>query len=109
MSERFEGENKTNQERPGILDIVKIDGRWAQVMAGGGIVHFLDTGEMKEIDWNMYQLKEVFNQSAKTVMELFGQNFRDEEIERIFWGGEEKKYPHLRLVVNVFGEYERKK
>lgn len=86
MAKRFEGERKINQERPDLLDIVKIDGRWAQVRAGGEVLVVLDTGEARDIDWSEYKLKRVFNQSVKTTMAL-GENFTDEEVGRIHWGG----------------------
>ncbi|MDP3956589.1 MAG: hypothetical protein Q8P97_01160, partial [bacterium] len=97
------------QKRPELLDVVKIDGRWAQVIIGGDTVSFLDTGEKEPIDWSEYELTSVFRGAVFDVMKLPGQEFKEEEIDNIRWGPEAKKHPELKLEVRVFGEYVSKK
>lgn len=111
MMEDFETKNSNERARPELLDVVKIDGRWAQVIIGGDTVSFLDTGEKEPIDWSEYELTNVFRGAIaiSDIMKLPEQEFTKEEIERIRWGPEEKKHPELKLEVRVFGEYVGKK
>ena len=89
-----------NAEGPELLDIVKIDGRWAQVMAGGEIIKYLDSTKAEEINWNDYQLSKRYEvSSVRSVIDSGIGSFTPEEINNIHWGGEERGYPHLPRAV----------
>lgn len=90
---------------PNTLDIVKIDGRWAQVHgpAVGGI-RFLDNGLGALINWEDYRMIKSFaGWSVNFLKDL--ERFTPEEILNIRWGPEQEIYPSLRELVSVFGEY----
>ena len=115
MFETPESKDKGVEKRgPSLLDIIKIDGRWAQVMGGGDVVSFFDTeGGYEPIDWSEYDLKEIYGSGSISVSLLerkYGEAFTPEEVERIQWESvDQKKYPELKKEVHVFGVYERKK
>ena len=95
--------------RPHILDVVKIDGRWAQVTLGGDSVRYLDEDTVSSvfIHWDDYTL--MYNWHGLAVGDVHERSpFTDEEIERIVWGPEQKENPNVRLEVEVFGEYKKK-
>jgi hypothetical protein len=48
QGERTESDFSTT---PQVLDIIKIDGRWAQSIIGGRTIIFLDDGASQEILW----------------------------------------------------------
>jgi len=99
-------ENKENLKLPSLLDIVKIDGRWAQVRAGGNTVLFLDDGDAQPIDWDDYELDRHDGRAliyTKESLEL-----EPEEILRIHWGPEEKIKPSLKLECTYFGDFIKK-
>jgi hypothetical protein len=87
---------------PAILDVVKIDGRWAQVIYGGGVVRFLDDNSAQPIEWDDYLLAQPIHSQVR---ELRSQ-FTDNEVANIHWGASDPDY--LKLEVDVFGEYQRK-
>ncbi|MFA6095111.1 MAG: hypothetical protein WC757_04505 [Candidatus Paceibacterota bacterium] len=92
--------------RPNTLDIVKIDGRWAQ--SNGNIIVFLDDGSGVFINWNDFSLIKKYECTVGALMLKKEESFTDAEIESIHWGPEQNQYPHLKKAVTVFGEYERK-
>ena len=102
-------ENRDNGEMspPNLLDIVKIDGRWAQY-SGGNLFKFLDDESVEEIELDDFRLAKEYGK-ASVVSEVKKQEkFTPEELSHIHWGSEQDQYPHLREQVRVFGEYERK-
>lgn len=109
-----EGENSfENQEpkektpRPNTLDVIKIDGRWAQVIAPGGSIKYLDDESLAFIDWQDYlYIKDWEKLTVSDVKKL--SNFPKEELERVHWGPEQKKHPYLREQVRVFGEFNKR-
>lgn len=115
MSEVFNHkiEQKESQTpRPALLDVIKVDGRWAQVGVREDSICFIDekTGEQyhiaHNIDWNDYNFHEL---DENSVMDLLENGIiTDDEYEKIYWGQEQKKHPHLKGHVTVFGEYTKK-
>jgi hypothetical protein len=106
--ENLEKEIRTGREHavPALLDVVKLDGRWAQVRGGGGAILFLDNGEARPIEWGNYRMVRSFGASqAIDFVQEQGERFTDEEIERVHWGPEEERHPELKKQVRVFGEY----
>ena len=99
------------QERgmlPQLLDIVQIDGRWAQVAGGGTALRYLDSGQSGEIDWQDYELKEKISQPLMTVLKLRPGTFPKELAQAVHWGPEDQEHKHLKLNVTVFGIFRSK-
>ena len=99
---------------PRPLDIIKIDGRWAQIIhIGEGPNHrsrirYLDDMSSSEVYLSLYALKKIYNVGVNLAVEA-GLEFTRTELKNIYWGSEEAKHPELKLIVTVFGEYETKK
>ena len=94
-------------ERPALLDIVKIDGRWAQVGGAGRVVRYLDTNEEARIDWSGYTLEKRVDRAIRN-LDSVGLSMTEDEKSRIHWGSEQKEHPQLREEVTVFGTYHSK-
>ena len=94
---------------PGTLDIVKINGRWAQVYCPAmGRIRFLDNNLGVIISWEDYKMIRSF--AGWPVYLLKGlEYFAPEEILNIRWGPEQAADPYLKEVVSVFGAYVSKK
>ena len=101
------------------MDIIKIDGRWGQVTSGPAKeistvpVRFLDNREVRDIDFGEYKLKRRINLYLGNFMKLRGERLEQEEIDNVHYAdadyaAEHEKNPRLKLLVNVFGEYEKK-
>lgn len=96
---------------PELLDVVKIDGRWAQVVGRGDKLTFLSDGTIADVDWSEYVLvKNYKGRAVKLVEEFDGESFTDEEISRIHWeaGHAEDEAKKLAQEVSVFGIFEKK-
>jgi hypothetical protein len=101
------GETREPTPRPNLLDVVKIDGRWAQVILSGRDIAYLDDGTSVEINWdNFIVVKEWKGLPVWKVRE--STYFTDKELGHIHWGPEQKQHPHLKEEVRVFGEYIKK-
>ena len=97
--------------RPSLLDIIRIDGRWAQIGPSQDTFSFLDDHgrAMQSMNWNEYRLVRKYNGvQVGTYRRFEPDQMSDEDFENIVWGEELKDNPHLRKLVTVFGEYERK-
>lgn len=98
--------NNEGIHRPHLLDVVKVNGRWAQVQFAGNHITYLSDGVMDEIDWKNYVLKKDWKGlSVSTVKKV--EVFSDEEIAQIHWDPEEKEHPKLKEQVSVYGEFEK--
>ncbi|MFH0828830.1 MAG: hypothetical protein V1907_01475 [Candidatus Kerfeldbacteria bacterium] len=95
--------------QPCLLDLVKIDGRWAQVISGPETsqVLFLDNGSGDTIRWSDYTLARPLHTHVRLIQER-GRVFTDEELSRIRWGSEQKEKPDLVQEISVFGEFTRR-
>jgi hypothetical protein len=103
--------------RPGLLDIVEIDGRLAQVRPSERCVVFLDeitNGEMiapekiHEIRWDDYDFMGFDN--VFYVGDLRKRSMiTDEQYMAVRWGPEQDEYPLLRDGVTYSGRYESPK
>ncbi len=101
--------------QPNTLDIIKVDGRWAQIFVGGDAIDlpkpmkYLDNGEDSEITFNDYEFTKDWKSLPVALLKSkFGETFNDEEITRIHWGSEQENNPELKEFVSVFGEYTKK-
>jgi hypothetical protein len=102
------GELREQQEheQPSTLDIVKIDGRWAQVHSRSdtAALVYLDDGSEDHIEWADYELTRLIRSHVLPLKD----QFTPEEIARIRWGAEQEQNPHLVYEVAVFGEYRKR-
>ena len=99
-------QNKNVDLLPSLLDVVKIDGRWAQVRAGGRSILFLDSGEAKQINWSEYDLKKYVHQAMHYLPE--SKELTPDELMRIHWGPEQETKPSLKLQCTYFGDFKSK-
>lgn len=112
LSDIAKGKSR-HEEYPATLDIVRIDGRWAQVSSASEdpwipiIVNYLDDNASSNIDLSSYSLKKRY-QVALRLAEEAGLRFTQTERDNVRWGDEQAEHPKLKLEVIVFGEYERK-
>ena len=102
-------ENLDNKKTPppDLLDVVKIDGRWAQYR-GGDLFKFLDDESVEEIELDDLRLAKEYGKASVVSEVKKRENFTPEELSHIHWGSEQSEYPYLREQVRVFGEYKRK-
>jgi len=101
-------QNEPENTYPSYMDIIKIDGSWAQIFSLGGegeLVKFLGDRRCESLDLRDYKLTRHIDHSVSPLMELEGNLFSEIELSNIRWGPEEKNYPYLKLITNVFGEY----
>jgi hypothetical protein len=110
MAERFRSpEQKEQIPRPHTLDVVKIDGRWAQIKSSR-MVKFLDNSSIEDIDWDDYRMvKDFGGRTVGDILKFLGEALSENEIENIHWGPEAKKHPDLKMYVSAFGEYVKKR
>lgn len=95
--------------RPELLDVVKIDGRWAQVKAGGDHVTYLDDGTTELKNWDEYKVTTDFMSRSIALLEKQGLiDFTDQELANVHWGSEQELNPELKKQVRVFAEYIKK-
>ncbi len=106
-------EQKESQtQHPSLLDVVKIDGKWAQVIPRLDRIAFLDEkkGEkynvIHEINWDDYGFKKLDTICVTDLLE--SGKISDEDFNKVHWGHEQKANPNLRGYVTVFGEYKKK-
>ena len=104
-------ENTDETQRPGLLDVVKIDGRWAQVRYGGNVVQYLDDNAQHQINWNDYSLIRKWESGVSVGLyrEFKPGDINDAQLQNTYWGDNETKNPeYLKKQVHVFGEYKKK-
>lgn len=96
------------------LDLVQIDGRWAQILLGGDAVHYFDDGSQVAIDWDEYNLVRKI-QVGLINLDLFAKDiqFPQEFIDKIHWEqtieGEDPNITRKkRMNIHVFGIFEKK-
>lgn len=94
---------------PGGLDIVKLDGRWAQVYSTGGrsAVKYLDDGSNADILWSDYRMTRR-TESHVRLLNQRNEGLTDEEMSRLRWGSEQEADPDIVQEIHVFGEFEKK-
>ncbi len=104
-------EQETFQPHPKALDIVRLDGRWVQVLAGNeevGTVRFLDDGTVdQELDWTAYRLVAPLDTHLRLLADRFGESLTDEERQRLHYGPEQHDDPDVIDDMHIFGVYER--
>ncbi len=99
--------------RPNLLDIVKIDDRWAQVKGAGNVITYLDNESYTLINWDEYTYKafDKYNELGSNniwVSDIGEDQITYNEYMVIRWGPEQKDNPNLRENVTVFGIYTKK-
>lgn len=97
------------EERPAIHDVIKIDGRLAQVLSNDAdqtTIKYLDDASSSDINWSEYRMvKSFFSYPLKLAGELIGLRLTKEEIKNIVWSSDKKN--DLKKQVRAFGEYEK--
>jgi len=93
--------------RPNLLDVVKIDGRWAQAVMDGNWIKYLDDQSQVKINWDEFRRTKNWEELPVSMVKKSA-SFTPEELGRIHWGPEQEEYPYLREQVRVFGEFEKK-
>jgi hypothetical protein len=102
--------DKAEKRGPATLDIIKIDGRWAQVKSvqinseDETTLGWLDDKTYERINLSKYRLKKYFQSHVNTFREL--NLISDKEFDNVHWASGDPDY--LKNFVTVFGEYERK-
>lgn len=109
MTPRERGPETGQDEQPGLHELVKIGGRWAQVESGPVVstVNYLDDGSTDRIVWEQYELARRLGTHVALLQES-EHPFTDEELSRIRWGSEQEQHPHLKGEVAVFGEFRKR-
>jgi hypothetical protein len=108
MPEKPTSPEQHETQIPNQLDIVKINGRWAQI--GGmsnNITRYLDDNSTEEVNWDDFNFERI-GLSVFDAIDVRGEIFTDTETDNIHWGPEEIKNPDLKMEVWVFGEYTKK-
>jgi hypothetical protein len=106
-AEKSSGEREVTP-RPNLLDIVMIDGRWAQVIFTGNVIKYLDDNQNESIDWDDYILRTKINSCVRIARDERGHTFTAQEMRNMHWGPEDQESPELKDEINVYGIYEKK-
>ena len=102
-------ESEEQTPRPHLLDGVKSDGRWAQVIWDGDYIRYLDDESEvpTKINWDDFRLTRDWKEIPVWEVKKSA-SFTQAELERIHWGPEQDQNPQLREEVDVFGEFEKR-
>ncbi len=98
---------------PANLDVVMIDGKWAQILSAPikhaqklFTIRFLSgQGPIKHINFDDLSTVRKINICVGDVG-IFGFKFNQDELDKIYWGPETEKKPELKKEVMVFAEYQ---
>ena len=103
---KFEQQENT----PQLLDVVKIDGRWAQVITEDA-VKYLDNQQIEKINWQDYRFQPIKRKDCSECTRVWvndlleARQISSEEYNNLHWGPEQEKNPNLRDYITVFGEF----
>lgn len=112
--ESIKKEAERELEYPPTLDIIKVDGRWAQIYRSGIAeisVNYLDNNEYGILNLNEFELVRKYDTHIN-MLDQFNEKISEVEIQNIYYDSETTKLPedvqHIRKgLVHVFGEYKR--
>ena len=111
----FSYENKETPPLPGTLDLIILDGRFAQCInasrGGGMTVMFIEDRSVVSIPFRrLYEYKyEKPPRGIFTAIDLVKDVLMSEkQLKMVHWGPEQKKHPYLREEVAFFGTYTKK-
>ncbi len=107
MINTFESGEAESQPKPDLQDIVKINGRWAQVFGGGDVVKYLDDASLETVDWDNYRLLRRIDKDVLTAELVLDIKLTDKQKKAIYWGAEQEKDQKLNLNTKIFGEFEK--
>lgn len=117
MSEKipsFENKEPGPESWFGLLDIIKIDGRWAQIISGvtkkkddstTPLVHYLDDNSISHVNFQEYELSRHLDTRVATILKT-GELSAD-EFKNVHWDSDNIG-TEMSLWVHVFGEFEKK-
>ena len=99
-------------QRPSNLDIIKVDGRWAQCASIGpedSTIRFLDDNSVAYFTFDDYKLVKHIDTKLDILRRVSGEMIlNDTELANAHFGEDDKKHPELKLYITVFGEYIKK-
>ncbi|NMC51703.1 hypothetical protein GYA54_03180 [Candidatus Kuenenbacteria bacterium] len=108
-SEKQFSREQFRESRPDPLDIIKINGRWAQVFGAGSpdeIIRYLDGDEeYSRIYFNKLELLNKWETGAINLKAIYGVELPEEIVAKAKGGYEEEEDPELKVHITVFGEY----
>lgn len=115
MSGRVRGETPeagSQGEGPRGLDVIRLDGRWAQVVSGAeptATVRYLDDGSVEQsLDLSAFDLVRTLQTHVGMLEQQPGGGLSDEERARLHFGPEQRANPDVVNDIRVYGEYRRR-
>jgi|GEM_PF-1953155 len=98
---------------PNLLDVVKIDGRFAQVLGGGNYIKYLDDKSISSINWEEYFFKKFTDNNHYRdklyVSDLLEKKLISfEEYMSVHWNEDKKEDIDNKRNVIFFGIYKKK-
>ncbi|HTY39658.1 MAG TPA: hypothetical protein VMC43_01020 [Candidatus Paceibacterota bacterium] len=93
-------------EHPGLLDVVQLDGRWAQVRGGGGLVSYLDTNEVVPINWSQFEMTEPIHRDVNN-LDTTPFSMSEKERGHLHFAAGENTLKNIGTIT-VFGAYRSK-
>ena len=112
--ENIKRETEQKIEYPPTLDIIKINGRWAQTYTSSIeiLINYLDNNEKEHINLNEFELISKYDTSVN-MLDQVNEKISDIEIQNIYYDSETMKLSEeVQLIrkgwVHVFGEYRRR-
>ena len=95
---------------PGHLDLVRIDGRWAQVVIIGidSMVQYLDDGSPATVVWDEYRLADRYATHVAIMERTTGLKLTKAERDRVHPTYDTRTRAQAVNDVKVYGAYEKK-
>ncbi len=112
MTREIQSSQETNKAnpRPGTLDIIKINGRWGQVIGpstNNALVKLLDTNEVIDFNYNDFNLVRQWNTAHYLLNVRFDETVPDAEMRNAHYSADSDE-PQMKNQITVFGEYQSK-
>lgn len=95
---------------PAILDIIKLDGRWAQILipaSKDALIRYLDDKSYSHIDFSCYKLDHLVNLKIHNYKLVYKTEFPLEAQENVYYDAESQD-PGLIRLVKIHGFYTSK-
>ncbi|MBI2635664.1 MAG: hypothetical protein HYW79_03970 [Parcubacteria group bacterium] len=113
--ESIKRETEQKAEYPPTLDIIKIDGRWAQAYSSGPeyiSVNYLNNNETAQLNLGDFELVKKYDVNVDA-LDRIQETITDEEVKNIYYDAEtreltEKTQRKRKGWVHVFGEYKKR-
>jgi len=114
--ENIKRETEQKIEYPPTLDIIKVDGRWAQAYSSSAteiLINYLDNNEKNRLNLNKFELVRKYGTNVD-MLDQAHEIMSDEEMKNIYYDSETTKLPEetqriRKGWVHVFGEYKKRR